>query len=292
MRVAVIGAGAIGGVLAAAAADAGHEVTLRVRTPFDVLVVTRDGHEVSVPASVSSEPVGPPADVVFVTVKATDTAGVEPHLATLCGDSTVTVVVQNGLGHVARVTPYVPPDSGPVVPAIAYIAAEQVAPGRIEHAQSNVLRAPADHAPIIAEALGEGIRVRGTDDFATEAWRKLLANLLGNPITAITLRRMDVMHDPGIPELARRILDEAVAVARAEGVHFSDDEVAQVLEGIARLPGDIGSSMLFDRQAGRPMEHQFLTGEVVRRGAEHGIDVPVNSTLLALLDAIDVTSRA
>jgi 2-dehydropantoate 2-reductase len=274
-------------VLAAAAADAGHEVTLRVRTPFDELVIVRDGVETVVPASVSTEPAGPPADLVFLVVKATDTEAASPHLAALCGAATRTVVVQNGVGHEQRVAPFLPPGAGPIVPAIAYAAAERVAPGRVHHIHGNLLVVPAEHAPVVTDALGPAVRVRGTDDFVTESWRKLFANALGNPISALTLRHMDVLRAPGIPELAREVLREALAVAQAEGAQLTDADADAVLEGASRFGPETGSSMLYDRLAGRPMEHEYLTGEIVRRGAAHGVPVPVNSVLLALLAAVD-----
>ncbi|HEY6533434.1 MAG TPA: 2-dehydropantoate 2-reductase [Acidimicrobiales bacterium] len=287
MRVAVVGAGAVGGVLAAAAAGAGHDVALRVRTPIDQLLVLHDDVETEVPAEISVEPSGPIADVVFLVVKATDTASAAEHLAALCGPETLTVAVQNGIDHVARVRPYLPPGAGPVVPTLIYVAAERVGPGRIHHIHGGRLIVPAEHEPTISAAVGEALRVRGTDDILTESWRKLLANIVGNPITAITLRHMDVMHSPGIADLARSVLVEAVEVGRAEGAGLSEQDVEQIVLGTARFGEETGSSMLYDRLAGRPMEHQYLTGEIVRRGSIHGIPVPVNAALLALLDAID-----
>ena len=287
MRVAVIGAGAIGGLLAAAAADAGHEVHLRVRTPIDELVILRDEVQTTVAVEISVEPRGPVADVVFLVVKARDTASAAPHLESLCGPETLTVVVQNGLDQDQRAAPYLPSGAGPVCPALAYAAAERVAPGKIRHISGNLLIVPAEHADRAASAVGPGVRVRGTHDFRTESWRKLLANLVGNPISALTLRHLDVMRSPGIPELARGLLVEAGTVARADGAELSEVEVLEVLAGMKRFGAETGSSMLHDRLAGRPMEHQYLTGEVVRRGAGHGIDVPLNAGVLALLEAID-----
>lgn len=283
----MIGAGAIGGLLAAAASEAGHEVQLRVRTPIDQLVIVRDKVETIVPATISADPAGPVADVVFVVVKATDTASAAPHLAALCGPSTLTVVVQNGLEQHLRVVPFLAPDAGPVSPGLAYAAAERVGPGRIHHISGDLLIVPAMYGTDVGEAVGPAVRVRGTDDYRTESWRKLLANLLGNPISALTLRHLDVMRAPGIPDLARGLLFEAGAVARAEGADLTDAEVMKVLSGVERFGAETGSSMLHDRLAGRPLEHHYLTGEVVRRGATHGIDVPLNSAVLALLDAID-----
>ena len=76
-------------------------------------------------------------------------------------------------------------------------------------------------------------------------------------------------------------------MGRAEGARLRDEDVEAVLAGTGRYGERTGSSMLYDRLAGRPMEHQFLTGEVVRRGAIYGIPVPLNSAVLSLLDAAD-----
>ncbi len=289
MRVAVIGAGGLGAVLADAAAGAGHAVELCVRTPIDRLVLVRDGEELVPAVRVLTAPAGveAPADVVFLTVKATDTAGAAGWLTALVGPSTLVVVVQNGLDHAARLAPYVPAGTA-IAPCLAYLAAERLGDGRVRHLAGNLLMVPADAAPRVAEAVeAGGMKVRGADDMLTAAWRKLLGNLVANPITALTLRRIDVMKDPGIADLARGLLTEAVAVGAAEGALFPPDEVERIVEGTARYGPETGSSMLYDRLAGRPLEHRYLTGEVVRRGAAHGIPTPLNSALLALLDALD-----
>ncbi|HET6966595.1 MAG TPA: ketopantoate reductase C-terminal domain-containing protein [Acidimicrobiales bacterium] len=121
----------------------------------------------------------------------------------------------------------------------------------------------------------------------TAAWQKLLGNLVANPITALTMRRIDVMSSPGIPDLARGLLEEAVAVGRASGASFDPSVVEAIVAGTAQYGPETGSSMLYDRLAGRHMEHQYLTGEVVRRGERLGIPVPLNGAVLALLEAID-----
>jgi 2-dehydropantoate 2-reductase len=289
LRISVIGAGALGAVVASAAVEAGHEVAVKVRTPIASLVVERDGGAVALAVSLSADESapGPPADVVFVTVKANDTASIGPWLSALCGPATLTVAVQNGLDHAARLAPYLPAGAPPAVPAVAYIAAERLGPGRVRHIRGNLLTVPADRSSTIGSALSPGIQVRGTDDMLTATWRKLLANVVSNPITALTMRRIDVMAEPQIAALARGVLAEAVAVGRAEGASLSDAEIDRIVEGTSQYGSETGSSMLYDRLAGRRMEHQYLTGEVVRRAATHGIPVPLNSALLALLDALD-----
>lgn len=132
-----------------------------------------------------------------------------------------------------------------------------------------------------------GIEVRAAADMVTASWRKLLGNLVANPLTALTMRRIEVMGDPGMADLARSILAEAVAVGRADGAELDDAEIERVVAGTSRYGSGTGSSMLYDRLAGRRLEHQFLTGEVVRRAAAHGLAAPVNTAILTLLDALD-----
>ena len=291
MRVAVIGAGAIGAVLAEAAAAGGHEVVLAVRTPIEELVVEHHpgGPSTAVPVRVLTRPAAAGAalpDVVFLTVKATDTAGAAPWLAAWASSDVPVVAVQNGLDHAARLAPHVPPGT-PVWAGLAYVAAERLAAGRVRHLAGNLLVVPAEAAELVGAAVGPGMRVRGAEDMITESWRKLLGNLVANPLTALTMRRIDVMADPGMADLARGVLAEAVAVGRAAGAALEEAEIERVVEGTGRYGPATGSSMLYDRLAGRPLEHQHLTGEVVRRGRGLGIPTPLNSALLTLLDATD-----
>jgi 2-dehydropantoate 2-reductase len=287
VRVAIIGAGAIGGILATAAADSGHDVTLCVRTPIDRLVLSRQAEELTPALTITASPASAsPADVVWLTTKATDIPGAAPWLEHLCSPSTVVAAAQNGLNHEAHLAPYLP--AGRVAPALAYIAAERLGPGRVRHISGNQIVVPAADESLLAKTVGAGgIEIRGVADMKTALWRKLLGNLVANPITALTMRRIGVMGDPGIAELARGILLEAVQVGRAEGADLRDEYIEAVVVGTGRYGNETGSSMLYDRLAGRPLEHQFLTGEVVRRAAAHGIPVPLNSAILALLDALD-----
>jgi 2-dehydropantoate 2-reductase len=297
MRVAVVGAGAIGTVLAAAGCDAGHEVTVCARTPVAELRLERAGAVRVLPATIVTEPSqlaeGGPVEVVWLTTKAADTAGAARWFDRLCGPDTLVAAAQNGLDQEARVAPYL--TDGWVVPALAYIAAERTNPGHVVHLAGDRIVVPTGDAEarLAAAVAGPdgGLVVRGVNDMWQASWRKLLGNLVANPITALTMRRIDVMDDPGIADLARGLLVEGVAVARAEGAMLGEDDIQAVLAGTGQYGPRTGSSMLYDRLAGLPLEHQYLTGEVVRRAETHGIPVPLNSAVLALLDAIDRGGR-
>jgi len=125
-----------------------------------------------------------------------------------------------------------------------------------------------------------------TPDYRTASWRKLLANVAANPLTALTLRRMGVLREPEVGALAEKLLAEAVAVGRAAGADLTPEDASSVLDWQRRLDAGAGTSMLYDRLAGQPLEHEYITGAVVRTADRHGVDVPLNRAILALLRAI------
>ncbi|MGW8377492.1 2-dehydropantoate 2-reductase [Streptomyces sp. ODS28] len=297
-RVAVIGGGAIGGLLAAFAYECGPaatDVTLCVRTPVDGLTVHTGGETVHAPVRVVTSPDElsengrpPHADWVFLTTKAQDTPGAEGWLRALCGPGTTVAVVQNGVDHEERVAPLVPPGTA-LLPTLAFMAVERTGPGRIVHHTANHLHVPEGEAADRLAALlaGSRLEVRPVPDFTTAAWRKMFTNLAANPLTSLLQQRMGLFAEPEVRALAQDILREAVAVARAEGAEVGEDDVRRALKQNASVPPDGGTSMLYDRLAGRPLEHEHITGAVVRAAARHGIDVPLNRMLLTLLRAVD-----
>jgi 2-dehydropantoate 2-reductase len=287
-KVAVIGGGAIGGVLAEAACAAGHDVTVCMRAPVPALTVERDGRARDVPARITADPAaGPagPADWVLLTTKAYQIPGAAPWLDRFCGPRTVVVVVQNGVDHADRLAPF--GLSGPVLPALAYISARRDAPDRVVHMFGDRVVVPhgtagAEFAALLA---GGPVTVELSDDFRTAAWRKLLVNVAANPVTALTGRPLDVLGEPGIGSLVHDLLTEAVAAAAASGARLSADDVTATMDFYSRLPSGNSTSMLEDRLAGRPTEHEEITGAVVRAADRHGVAAPLNRALLALLAA-------
>ncbi|MFC7344296.1 2-dehydropantoate 2-reductase [Saccharopolyspora griseoalba] len=284
-RIAVIGSGGIGGVLAEAAHAAGHQVTMCVRTPFEKLTVqTPDGTE-DIPVTVATDPseLGE-VDWALLTTKVHDVPGAAGWLRELDDGRTPLVVVQNGVEHRESVSQV----SGPVLPALIYVGAERVEPGHVVRRSPASVQVPRGDLGARFTALleGSGVRIRETEDFRTAAWRKMLTNLAPNPITALTLRRLDVLADPDVRELSAGVLTEAIEVARAEGADLTQDDAEQVLgDYVRKMPPTNGTSMLYDRVAGLPMEHEHITGVLVRAAERHHIDVPLNRTLLTLLRA-------
>ncbi|WP_163507301.1 2-dehydropantoate 2-reductase [Fodinicola acaciae] len=286
--VAIVGAGAIGSAIGWAFTEAGGTPTLCVRTGFDRIRITKNGTVSEVPAHTVTDPVEVTAhDWVVVTTKAQDTAGARPWLDRLVGPQTVVVVVQNGIRVDERVRPLV---EAKVLPAMIFQASERTAPGEVSLHSDGRISLPAGPSAARFTKLLAGSQIPAVEDadFHTVAWRKLLGNAAANPITALTLRRLDVMAEPDIVRLTRDLITEAVAVGKADGANFRDDEVDAATQQYRAYVGSNGggSSMLYDRLAGRPTEHEFITGAVVELGARHGVPTPTNQVILALMRAL------
>jgi 2-dehydropantoate 2-reductase len=300
--VAVIGLGSIGGVVAGCLRDADrHDILACARRPLDRLTVERPEGNVTVALRTLTDPGADPGaapadaapvDWVLLCTKAYDTASAGPWLRRLCGKATRIAVLQNGIGHAARVAPFT---AAPVVPAIVYYNGERLAADRVRlrHVIEHDIAVPddADGQAFAALLAGTPLRVLLSDDFTTLAWRKLLINAVANPLTALTRQRQAVLRRDDMRALSRAILDEAVAVARADGARLAEDEAVQAQATLLTYPAEAGTSMYFDCLAGRKLEIEALTGAIVAAGERHGIATPLNRALLVLLSAVSDAAR-
>ena len=285
--VAVIGSGGIGGFLAARLTQAGRDVTLCVRTPFERLVVESGGETRTYDVPVATDPAEvKPVRWILLTTKAQDTAGAAAWIRALTGPDTILVVIQNGVGHLERATPVAA--GAEILPAIIWCGVERTEPGHIVHHGSQRMAVPAGPAGAAFAQLfaGTGFRIEETDDFTTVAWGKLLTNLVANAVTSVTVRRMGVFENPLVLGVARKVLAEAIEVAQAEGAKLTGEDADRAYKVLGGHGPGAGTSMLYDRLAGRPLEHRHLTGALIEAADRHGIEAPVNRTLYALLDAV------
>lgn len=287
MSFALVGPGAIGSTIAALLYAAGREVVLCGRTARTQIEVRVDGAEpIVVPGPVHTDPrtVTGPVDVVLLAVKDTQYADAASWLARLCGPDTIVCALQNGVEQADRLRPYCPESA--VVPAAIWIAAETQPEGwvRVMNTPRLVLpRGPA--AARLAAALDRsGIDVELDADFVSAAWRKLLVNAVVG-FMVLSGRRSGMFRRDDVAAVARRYLAECLAVARAEGATLPDSVVDEIADMLEQAPTDMATSMLIDREAGRPLEWDIRNGVIRRKGAGHGIATPISDILVPLLAA-------
>jgi 2-dehydropantoate 2-reductase len=284
--IAVIGPGAIGCAFAAAAAQAGHSVSIAARTPFATLDVTYPGGRVQSAVRTLSLDEAKVFPVVMLATKAHQTEEAAPWLKALCAQGTVVAVLQNGVEHVARVQPLVAPGVA-IVPAMVACPSDRSAPGVAVVTGPARLDVPPGAASERFRAVFDGsfAEVRIVEDWLTSAWGKLVLNAVGGGIGVLTRRGNEVLKDEGIGRLYRALAAEVAAVARAEGAKLPDDIGERLYAMMSRGPHLHMGSIVVDRLNGRPTEWVARNEVVLRLAAKHGIPVPLNEVVCNLIRA-------
>ncbi|HDR2513494.1 MULTISPECIES: oxidoreductase [Enterobacter] len=284
--IALIGPGAIGTTIAAVLHEAGRTPQLCGRTAHAQLRLRHDEGEIVVPGPVLTDPtvIDRPYDLVFIAVKTTQNADSAGWLNALCDENTVVCALQNGVEQKAQLAPWV--NGATVLPSVVWFPAQREPDASVWLRASPRLTLPdVPQAKRVADALnGTRCAVDLSADFLTVAWRKLLQNAVAG-LMVLANRRAGMFSREDISELALAYLREGLAVARAEGAVLHDDVAQEILANFQRAPADLGTSILADRQANRPMEWDIRNGVIQRYGRAHGIPVPISDVLVPLLAA-------
>ena len=303
MRIAVVGAGAMGGVFGARLADRHDVVMVDVAVPVveaislgGLSLTEADGVErprASVAAT--NEPVaGEPVDLAIFFVKTYATDSAATLAAPLIGPETILLTLQNGLGGAELLAKRFA--HSPVVTGVTYESASTTGAGKVVSTSAGrTLVGPSDDgdpgpARLVAEALaGVGMNATASEQIDYEIWSKLALNAAVNPIAALTRLTIGGMGAPGpARDLLDRVVRETIAVAAAVGVEIdADSRIEEIHQGLAR-GGDGKGSMLQDIEAARRTEVDAVTGAVVRLAHEHGVEVPVSEALIALIKGYEI----
>lgn len=314
MKVAIFGAGAIGGFLGAKLAQAGVDVTVIARGPHlaameaNGLTLESGGARVTVrPRCLGDARAAGVQDYVFVTLKAHSLPGAAESIAAMMGPQSALVTGINGVPywyfhgvdgphagrHVESVDPggtllrVLPPERA--IGCVVYPAAEVVEPGVIVHTYgdrfvlgepdgSRSARITALSEAMIAAGLKAPVRPRIREDI----WVKLWGNMAFNPLSALTAATLDrLTGEPDLRAAVRTLMLEGQAVAEGLGVRLAID-VDKRIAGAAEV-GAHKTSMLQDLERGRPMEIDALLGAVVELGTLAGVAMPAATMVLALV---------
>ena len=315
--VAIVGAGAIGCLLAARLTGATSAAVTLIARGGTADIIRRDGITMATPLGrVSRVPVtvtddalsAGPQDIVFLCVKAHALTGVLDTLSSLMGPRTTVVPMVNGipwwypLGQPEPLGSYrlravdpdgllwraIPPER--VVGSATWVSVEGEGPGRIRHVddQRFIFGDPLGRRTPAVEAVVElfaqaGFQARGSLDIRGDIWVKLWGNLAFNPMSALTGATMgQLCADPGTRAVARALMEEARAVGERLGVRFTTDIDARLAS--AQSVGDYRTSMLQDMDAGRRLEVDAIVRSVSELGALVGVPTPIIDTIAALTD--------
>jgi len=302
IRVAVLGAGAVGCYFGGMLARAGHDVTL-IGRPLHVDAIRKGGlhfeglafdERIALRASTEAQAVRG-ARLVLFCVKSTDTESAAAQIASSLDADAIVVSLQNGVDNAERIRARV---TQVVFPAVVYVATEMAGPGHLKHHGRGdlVIGAPGRPlAPPQAEALEcvrrwfteAGVPVAISGNVTGELWTKLVVNCAYNAISAIAqLPYGAMLAAAGIREVMRDVVSEAFAVAAARGVLMPADLLTMVY-GIAEAMPAQYSSTAQDLARGRATEIDHLNGFLVREGEALGVPVPVNRALHALVKLLE-----
>jgi len=322
VRVCVVGAGSIGGLLAARLAGAGEVVTVVARGAHLAAIRehglrVRDGAGEQVARVAATDRIADAGaqDVVVLGMKAHQLAPVAAEVRALVGPATAVVTAQNGIpwwyflkhGGARQGTHLESVDPGGVIAAnldvervvgsVVYPAAEIEAPGVIRHVEGNRITLGeldgADTARVraLADLLRRaGFKARIASDIRTEIWVKLWGNCTFNPISALTHATLaGICRFPPSRALAAAMMAEAQAVAEALGISFglSLEKRIAGAEGV----GEHKTSMLQDVEAGRPIELEALLGSVIELGRIVGVPTAHLEAVHACAALLDKTLR-
>ncbi len=290
-RIALIGPGAIGGTAAAAlAASERHELTICANQDFDTLRWTRsdNGETRNFPVRVvTSEKVLAPADWVLLAVKSHQTSSAAKWLTAAVGANTKLAILQNGVEHRDRVVPFIP-STTPIVAVVVQLPAQRTAPGAITtYGPTLLIVGDDEHSKAFADLFtGTFVKVQCDADFRTREWEKLCLNAASGSLTTLTMEPDCIATVPGMRDLAKRIVDECVAVGRAEGAKFANDYADNLADVLASRRNNRGNSMFYDRRDGKDLEWDARNGVIARLGRKHGIATPLSDALVPLLRAL------
>src|SRR5215472_1788466 len=294
-RIAVVGAGAVGGYVGGMFARAGAPIVFIGRRHFADAVNSKglvldksEGQErIRATATVEMSAVRD-CPLILFCVKANNTSATATQMAPFVRPDATVVCLQNGVDNANQVRAIA---NVAVVPAAVYVAVSVPEPGRVKHlARGDLIVGPlSERITLLADIfVRAGIPCRVSDNIEGELWLKLLRNCALNAISALGhIRYGQIIQSDDGKKLMEQIVDEVLAVARAArvvlpGVHDRQSGMDASME-LAKQMADAFSSTAQDLNRGRPTEIDALNGYVVRRGGELGVPVPVNHALFTLV---------
>jgi len=288
MKIAVMGAGAVGCYYGAMLARAGHDVTL-IGRPTHVEAMNRDGllldlgasqEYVAVTGSTEASSVDG-AELILFCVKSTDTEDAGQQIKPFIGKDTIILSLQNGVDNAERLGQVL---GQPVIPVVVYVATSMGGAGHVKHhGRGELVIGMSSQSQVVADTLRPArIPVEISENADGALWAKMILNCAYNALSAITQTPYgELVKQDGIWDVMRNAVDECLAVAAACGVTVPGDVWGAIEKIVETMPAQF-SSTAQDLARGKPSEIDYLNGYIVRKGREFGIATPTNLALHAI----------
>jgi 2-dehydropantoate 2-reductase len=294
LKIAVMGAGAVGCYHGGMLARAGHDVVLIAR-PQHVEAIARDGLRMEtrtfdehVRLAASTDPSAVQgANLVLFCVKSTDTESAGAQIRPYLLPDALVLCLQNGVDNADRLRTVLPPHQ--VSAAVVYVATEMAGPGHVKHhGRGELVIEPSAAGNAVAKALtAAGVPTEVSGNVRGALWTKLAINCAYNAVSAIAQRPYgEAVAGEGVKDVMRDVVDECLAVAKAEGVQLPGDVHAAVGKIVESMPAQY-SSTAQDLARGKRTEIDYLNGLIVRRGEALGVKTPANRALWALVKLLE-----
>jgi 2-dehydropantoate 2-reductase len=297
MRIAIIGAGGVGGYFGARLIASGEDVTFIARGAH-LEAIQQSGLRLDSPkgnlqlhpvcATNDFAAVGA-VDVVLLTVKMYDLESAAAQLSPLLAPNTAVVTLQNGVEAVDIVSQRIGRQH--VVGGVAYVAAVIAEPGLIRHTSLDALifgeldgRRSERLLALEAACQRAGFGARVSEHIDVDLWSKFARLSVFSGMTAVTRSPMGVLRsDPELYAMLQAACVETISVARARGVPLPDTVMEEIIQMVQGLPPHAKASMLEDLERGRRLELPWLSGAVVRLGHEAGVATPIHGFIATVL---------
>lgn len=306
MRIAVWGGGSLGLLWTARLTSLFPKAVLLVRTEKQrdwirergISLTHPSGEKEKISAKVRwiGEAGDEPFDCLFIMVKQRDLREVARRLTGFSRLPSLVVLWQNGLGHDEAFDSVLPP--GALCGAVTTEGALREGPGEVRHTGegmtwigpfSEELAHPGIADKLVGKLKDAGLSVEWENRIVRRIWEKVMVNCAINPLTALLrIPNGGLLHRHDARLLMKSVVEEAVAVARSEGIALEAENMLRKAEEVCRRTSANRSSMLQDVERGRMTEIDWINGEVVRRGLRAGIETPVNQTLVRLVHLLEM----
>lgn len=303
MKICVVGAGALGSTIGGTLTEGGNDVWLVDRFQAHVDAMNASGlrmldgeaeRTVKVNARTSCDGIGL-ADLVIVLVKSFHTRQAVEDAAAVIGPDTAVMSIQNGLGHEDIIADVV--GRSRVLAAKTYVGGVLLGPGHVRigtRGKETIIGELDSRMTSRVQAVADtfnrsGLPAEASPNIMGVMWDKLLVNVAGGALTAVTGLTYGGLYSlPVLEQCALAAIQEAMDVARAGGVVLATADARDAwVKASAGLPPQFKTSMLQSLQHGGATEVDFIHGSVVRWGERSGVATPVNSTLVACVKGIE-----